>query len=280
MSDDVNDTERPEPDATPGEDPIARYLREVPAMSDAAPAVHGDTLWGGPQWIHNATGEPVFVETKEEYFALLNRYGLRMKDQQESTTGPEQPKAPQEVPVHLQPSPPVLPMSQDEAHVHGAMTAIFKRYGLIATVWCTHCFARNRWHGCRYRVTSRSVTLQCRCGAAQYIPPLGTTDLVLERVSNAAVTLADRTIGSVVTDFGQELRPTFLLHDMEALLIQRYAQALSKRGYEPRYHHIGCWSSDARREEDACGLKIAEKEVIVICPCRLLFWRAKGGLVQ
>src|SRR5262245_27831872 len=68
-------------------------LKPVPDRSNLdavrrAPAVHGEELWDGARYIHNATSEPVFVETKKQYWELLARTGFRMTDQAESTTGP------------------------------------------------------------------------------------------------------------------------------------------------------------------------------------------------
>lgn len=261
---------------TPPDPPAAPTEPAAPS----SPAVQSDEVWGGPRWIHNASAEPQWVETKEQYFALLDRFGLRMKDQQESTTGPAQPKEPEAIPVHLTPSPPVTPISMDEAQIYGAITAVHKRYGLVETVWCDHCFARNRWHACRVRVTAREVSIECRCGIARYVPPTGTTDLVLTKVANSAVTMNDTTTGSVVTPAGPEFRPTSFLHDMEAILIRRYISALRMRGKEPRLFHIGCWSKDPTNEDEAIGMSVQRDKIVYICQCRTLIHVERGALVN
>jgi hypothetical protein len=244
----------------------------------SAPAVHSDELWGGPRFIHNATGDPVYVETQAEYWALLNRMGLRMKDQQESTTGPEVLKDPEPVPVHLTPAPPVAPMSMDEAQIYGAITAVFKRYGIVESIWCDHCFARHVPHGCRMRVTSRGVLLQCRCGVAEYKAPAGTTDLVLSKVATSAVTLNDTTSGTISTPAGPEFRPTTFLHDMEAILIRRYIWSLRQRGKDPRLFHIGCWRDNPLLEDDAIGISVEPSKIVFICKCRTLIHVERGAL--
>jgi hypothetical protein len=250
-----------------------------PKAEAGAPAVHSDQVWGGPRFIHNATGEPVWVETQEEYWALLNREGLRMMDQQESTTGPEQLKTPEPTPVHQLPAPPVAPMSMDEAHIYGAITAVFQRYGIIETVWCDHCFVRNLHHGCEVRVSSREVVIRCRCGVARYKAPTGTTDMVLKRVTTASITQNDRTAGSIMTPAGPEFRPTVLLHDMEAILIKRYVTALRTRGKEPRLFHKACWSGRPQDEDEALAMSVTPQQIILICKCYMLF-HAERGVVQ
>ncbi len=44
--------------------------------SHQAPAMHTDVLPGGPRPIHNITDDPIWVETKTEYDALLKKHGL------------------------------------------------------------------------------------------------------------------------------------------------------------------------------------------------------------
>jgi hypothetical protein len=58
-----------------------------------------------PQFIKNATGQPVWVETKQDYWNLLNRTGWIMADQQESTTGPVQERPAPKIPLEFTPTP-------------------------------------------------------------------------------------------------------------------------------------------------------------------------------
>lgn len=247
-------------------------------LTTAAPAVQSDELWGGPRWIHNATGAPVYVRTKEEFWALLNREGLRMQDQQESTTGPEPEKPPAPLPQDL-PPPAVPPMSMEEAHIYGAMTAVFKRYGLTETIWCEHCFERHVHHGCNILVQRAGIKMVCRCGVAEYRKPAGTTDLVLNSLS-LSITQNDKASGIVTMPTGdQEFRPTIVLHDMEALLIRRYVAALAARGKEPRLFHNACWSGRPEVEDEALAMSVDARDIIMICRCHMLF-HSKGGSVQ
>lgn len=236
-----------------------------------APAVHDSTLWGGPRLIENATPEPVQVDTKQQYWDLLHARGLRMKEQQESSTGPGEPLP--------RPAPPPLaaidvpPMTQDEAHVHGAFDAILRRFRLAASLWCNHCFARDRHHGVRYTVKPDRVAITCRCGTALYTPPRGTTDVVL-RTLHLSVTENDKTMGTLVTAAGPIPAPTIYLHAMEDLLIRRWLVALRRRGLEPRLFHLGdCHPSRSpTAEAEQIAIHMSPEQLILVCPCpRQLF---------
>jgi hypothetical protein len=230
-------------------------------------AVHDDRMWGGPQYVDGLPGRPL-VTSKSQYFQLLNDAGLRIKDQQESTTGPKHDPAP----VPQMPPPIVVaPMTQEEAHIYGAITAVFRHYELVETVWCEDCFARGRHHGCRMRVTPKHVLLECRCGHAMYQAPTGTTDLVLSRLPNIARTRADTTAGTVMTEAGPVARPTALLHDMEALLLQRYFQALRARHKEPRLFHRACFDGHPEHEAQALAIAASAERLVMVCACRTLY---------
>src|SRR5690348_15620632 len=161
-------------------------------VSTTAPALQTSELWGGPRWIENATSEPVYVTTKEEYWALLNARGLRMKHQQESSTGPAQ-NIIDEVNAAL-PKPRIVPrLTQEEAHIYGAIFAVKRRLGIKETLWCKECFRRNTHHGVRLLLRTDLVRVMCRCGIADYQPPTGTTDLVLRTLPNIAHVETDKT---------------------------------------------------------------------------------------
>ena len=240
------------------------------AEGESAPAVHSDELWGGPRWIEHAQHEPVWVETKEQYFDLLNRRGLHMKHQAESTTGPVRDPDP----IILPPPIVVPPMHQDEAHVYGAITAVFRRYGLIETLWCEDCFAAGRPHGCRMRVTDHDIILECRCGFARYQPPTGTTDLVLRSLTTSSIVELDKTLGTILTPNGPLVQPVVVLQAQECLIIRRYMAALRARAKFPRLFHTGCFSGDPRKESEALHLSIRPDQIVILCRCRQLY--AKG----
>ena len=235
-------------------------------------AVHDDRMWNGAQYVDGLPGRP-YVETKSQYFELLNAAGLRIKDQQESTTGPKLA-----APTHLQtltlPDIVVPPMTQEEAHVHGAVTAIFKHHDLVETLWCEDCFQRNRYHGVRMQVRPHRVLIECRCGHAIYTPPVGTTDLVLNTLPNIARTSSDEIGGTVLTPTGPVLRPTTLLHDMEALLLRRYFAALRARHKEARLFHRECFHGNPLSDTLALAIALTPERLLLICPCRTLYHQA------
>lgn len=242
----------------------------------AAPAVHTDELWGGPRLIENATADPVPVATKAEYFKLLNSRGLRMKDQQESTTGPQvDPAVLKALEAPVKPSRAVPPMTQDEAHVHGAITAVWKRYGLLETLWCPTCFAHGEHHGVSLVVGSKGVAIRCRCGEATYVAPVGTTDLMLSRLANTTVVEVDRSRGGILTPNGVVAVPVIELQAIEAVLIARWASYLKARQKEPRLFHKDCFVGNPSDEEAGIGLHISADRVILVCPCRHLYRQAR-----
>jgi hypothetical protein len=249
-------------------DPETPKPAPEPAPAPTTPAVHGDTLWDGPRVFDQHDGTPELIETKSQYWDYVNRHGLRMKHQQESTTGPVRPSV--ETPV-VKPIPVVPALTQAEAHIFGAITAILKRYGLIETIWCDACAARGDHAGCRMLVSDKRVVLACRCGMAKYEAPTGATDLVLSKMANTAVTENDQTMGSVMTPTGPRFQPTTLLHDTEAKLLRRYVQTLRARQKEPRWFHPACWDGNPLNEDQSVGMKVTSREIVLVCACRTLF---------
>jgi hypothetical protein len=260
-------------------------LRDQPAPSErpptASPAMLSDELWGGPQWIHNAEGEPVFVETKAAYWDLLRRNGLHMHDQQESSAGPGAPPLPPPLPLHLTPHPAVRPLSKFEAEVLGAVTAVLRKYDLVESCWCTHCFTRGAPHGCRVVVNSRVVHLECRGGIAQWTTPVGEHNLVLQTLSNTASSRAvDRTGGTIETPVGPVSRPATLLNAEECVILRAYFRVLGARGIEPRWHHRACWSGNPWHEDDALAISVSDEQLIAVCHCRQLFARTAAPVLH
>jgi hypothetical protein len=268
MSDDI-----PKPKFPTADFPTSDVL--VDKLQDAAPekrttiAVHDDELWGGPRRIDGLAGRP-YVETKTQYWRLLNEAGVHMQDQQESVTGPAREPVPH-LGLELEPEPVVAPMTQEEAHVFGAVTAIWNRYELKESIWCDDCFARGRYAACRMQVSTKQVLLQCRCGIARYVPPVGTTDLVLSQLPTIGGVRPDLTSGSVMTEAGPVYRPTAVLHDMEALILHRYLRALVARHKEPRLFHRACWSGNPLAEDQAVAIAASPEQLVLTCACRTLF---------
>lgn len=291
MSDDPKPPATPDVIFTPDKDSpgtLEEVLKEAEASGSLAwrdvikpqpdpktPAVHTGELWGGPRFIHNATSEPVWVETQEQYWELLKREGLRMENQQESVnpaTDVEQRAAP--IPTFATPHPEVRPLTKYEAEVFGAITAVFRRYGLKESLWCEHCFVRNRPHGTRMIVDQHRVAFMCRGGAVEWRVPIGEQNIVLSALATAAVTKNDSTFGTITTAAGTEQRPVKLLQPQEALIIREYIRIARLRGLEPRWHHEGCWSGNPWNEDDAMAMAISDTQIVAFCKCFQLFDRS------
>jgi hypothetical protein len=261
----VSDDEKPRDTAT-----------DLPVMTQA-PAIHGDTLWDGPRWITNAQNEPVWIETKAEYWALLNRLGKGMKNSLESTTGPEQPKVPEPLPLSLQPTPQPDPLTKEEARIMASMSAVFRRYGLREAMFCRRCFTRNRDDGCAQIIMDREVSIRCRCGKAAYHPPVGTTDLVINHLTNTPVREMETTQASIVTGSVAQAVKAVILNKTEATILRAYAKMLKTRELEPRWFHRACWDGVGLGEDDSVGIKITDLQIAILCKCRLLFEGASDG---
>ncbi len=234
-------------------------------VSTTAPAVHSDRMWEGPRVFDQGDGVPTQIETKTEFRDYLNKHGLRMKDQQESTTGPTRERAniPAEFSLVV-----VEPLTMREAHAIGAMKAVLKRHGLSEALWCDDCFSRKRPHGCRTIVNDAEVVIGCRCGVAKYRAPMGTTDLLAP-----LVTPNDASVGTIETSDGQKFVPTLMLTDDEAYRIQAWMIVLRQRNKEPWLFHSGCYAGNPYDEDNSAALKVTRHEVIIACGCRQLFWR-------
>ena len=266
------------------EEPKALTPPVVPRLKPTAPAMHGDRLWETPssasgRFIENLDSEPVWVETKTQYFKELNKRGLRMKAQQESTTGPER-EIPVPIPLAYQPTPPPDPITMGEAHVFGAMRAFLLKHGITEATFCDRCDTRKREAGCNVVVHGRRVANTCRCGTAEYRSPVGTTDMILERLANLTYTANDRVGGIISMPIGDRLTPTTMLAAQEGTLLQQYFTILQRRELQPRWFCRACWDSRSLSEDDAMGLHVGPHNIHIVCPkyCRMLCWAS--GVAQ
>jgi hypothetical protein len=71
-------------DRSPGAAPpqcatCAVELVTLGALAPKSPTVVDDVLWGGPQYVHNITDDPVWVETKSQYRALLAAHNMKQR---------------------------------------------------------------------------------------------------------------------------------------------------------------------------------------------------------
>jgi hypothetical protein len=257
------------------DDPKPVPLVPVPE-ADVAPekrtvAVQDDRLWGGARQIQGLPGMPT-IETKSEYWRQLGAAGLRMSHQQESHPAVPTVEPPPPAPVFAEVR--VAPMGMEEAHIYGAVTAVWRRLDLIETVWCEDCFTRGRYDGTRLVVRDDGVAIQCRCGSAAYAPPTGTTDLVLRHLPTIAKVSADTVRGTVTTAAGIIDRPTLVLHDMEAAILRRFIGALRKRHKDPRLFHRGCFSGNVQAEDEALAIGMGPDRLVLVCRCRTLYHQA------
>jgi hypothetical protein len=237
--------------------------------------MHSDRLWDGPRWITNAQREPVWVETKAEYFRLLNSLDKRMKNQQESTTGPEQPKVDTPLPLFLQPTPPPEPISKEEARVLAALIPIRKRHGYREALYCRRCFTRNRDDGCRVLIHDRVVAIECRCGVAEYVPPSGTTDMVISTIANHPVKELERTTATIVRAGVHSVLPAVILNATESTILRAYAKFCHSREYEPRWFCNGCWDGRSLSEDVSVGMQITADAIELLCECRMTYETSK-----
>ena len=236
-------------------------------VNGTAPAVHTDELWGGPRWIENAGHVPVWVETKQEYWALLNKTGHRMKGQQESSTGPQRDPAdlPKAAPMAAAD---LSPLSYDEATLFFASGAVWKNLGLREALACEICFGLGRHPGMRVIQGSNSIGVRCRCGERSYIGPRGTTDLPT-RLANTTRVLGDSTSGLLYDAHGQPAKlPTILLLPEETKILQQYQRVLRARRWDPRVFCIGCWNGRTT-EGNQAALSITQNAVTITCRCRI-----------
>jgi hypothetical protein len=236
--------------------------------------MHDSRIWNGHEVIENATREPARITTKQEYWDLLKSQGLRMQHQAESDVPSSVAPAPEPLPPELQPPEPPAPLSLSDAHGLGAMSALLGQRGYVETLWCQRCFAAKRWHGVRLRIGPTHVFFECRCGAAEYRPPTGTTDWLLTRLANTALTHLDRVAGLVVLPTGVVMRPTTMIQDEEAKLLHWYARWCDGRDLTPEWFCRSCWNG-VPDPSQAVAMKIAADEIVITCQCRTLFWRGR-----
>jgi len=256
---------------------------DAPAPS-AAPAVIDSELWDGPRWIQHATRDPVYVRTKDEYWALLKKTGHRMQDMQESevrapgvereatSVGYQQVARGGDDPISPR------PITRDEARCIAAMEVIFRKFGLKEALHCGRCFERDPMNdGCRVTVTAREVAIECRCGIAAYHPEKG-TDVVVGTLANTPIkSIAEMT----TTLYAARALPTVFLNRVEALVLRTYGALLQRRQLEPRWFCRTCHDvSQGLGEDQAIGIKIGADEIALLCRCRLILDPSAASLAH
>ena len=256
---------------------IEIVLDEVPTHP-MAPAIHSDTLWDGPRWVHHATEKPVWCETKQQYWDLLAKNGFRMADMAESSVQSSVPQKDVEIPLEFQPAPIPQQMAKGEAHLWAAASAVFHGRDLMAFFSCTACFARKKFHYCEVVMQPSQIRVTCKCGSFGYRPPTGTTDLFLSKLQNIGIKSEAPTVGTLVSAAGERLVPTVLLTDQEAAIIKAFAKTLMGRDLVLHPFHRTCFAGDPTDDSNEVGMQVTHNDVVFVCACRQLCHRANRVL--
>jgi hypothetical protein len=232
-----------------------------------APAVHTDTMWNGPQFVEHLGHEPVWVETKAQYFDELNKRGLRIKNMQESSTGPERLIAEPELPGPK----PIRDFTGDDARLMRQAEHSLKRYGLIEAVSCDRCFELKQHDGCRVQSGNTYMRVECRCGTRAYQGQAG-VDLG-GSMASTTTTLLDHSGGVVFSPDGDGAGlPASMLATEDARLLTAYVRALKAHQLSVRWFCRGCWDGRPLDGHD-CQKMLTDEKVVMVCQCRIRFWQ-------
>lgn len=245
-----------------------------------APAVHTDALWdreklaGGVLTNVDVTPIPASDMTKQEYFRLLNERGLRLKNQQESSTGPERDldalaaeEAATVAARHVVVAP--EPFSKRDAELFHAYEAVLRQYRLMETLQCNVCFEANRPAGCQTVVMPHVVRVQCRCGSREYRPPTGTSDLPVTLDRPGAMTS-----GRILSTDGRPTeRPAVLLPAAHAAIIRAYTALLAHRRLSHTLFCRDCWQGRLS-DQTALQVSVTDNQIVYLCACRIRVYQA------
>ncbi len=241
----------------------------------SSPAIHTSEFWGGPRALVSLPDDVGVIETKQQYFEEINKRGLRMKDQQESTTGPEQDVDPWRPNVALPEPRRTPPLTKAQAEGLCAGAGVMLERDLKHAEYCPTCFSRDLSRVARVTITRRWCRVECTCGAQEYRAPMGTTDLY-NSLSNTTSTLNDESSGVVVMTHGQVTRPAEILQKDEALALFAYQRVMQQLGIEAHWFCDRCWDHVHTSEDHEIAVKMDERdggEIVMICPCRMLYYR-------
>jgi hypothetical protein len=247
------------------------------AEKPSAPAVFGDALWDREKLpngeLTNLDVQPVDARhmTKQEYFALLNARGLRMRNQQESTTGPDvdlealaAAEAAKVAAANIIVPPPSF--NAHSARILQAHEAVLAAYGLIETLGCDVCWAANRSSGCKTVINDKGARIECRCGVREYRAPTGTTDQ-----TQTFSPVHETTSGMLYDAAGQPTAmPTILITREHAEIIRAYKGVLHRYQLSRSLFCRLC-CGNRFTHETAILESVTDDQVVYCCACRLRF---------
>jgi hypothetical protein len=142
-----------------------------------------------------------------------------------------------------------------------AVGRVWLRYGLQEAVHCDVCFDQGHPSGCR--VTLRGDrTMAIRCHNRTRVHAC-LTDMSYTR--SDAMTLLDRTEGTLFGPDGQKVVPTTLIQPDDAKLILREQEALRSLRLNHMLYCAGC--------RVACELHITPDKIVMTCPCHIRYWQ-------
>lgn len=246
---------------------MSRKVRKAKpqTVASTAPAVHDDVLWDLDKlpdgMLHNLGPEPVRITTKSEFKARLHREGKRLKNQQESTLGPEIAPLPEPEAAPI----PVAPeFTEGTARVVAAFSSVLMRYALCEQQWCDLCFQRNMNAGCRTTRSAdmHSIAIRCNCSIRRYTSVIELSG----GTATTALTLGNETVGAIVKADGTRNVPTTLMETDDAKLMLRYYAALRTLKLN---NTLQC-----RMCGEPCEQNVTDDEINIVCGCRIRYFTA------
>ncbi len=245
---------------------MARKTKKAKASKIAASvAVHSDRVWDADKikdgMLHNYGPEPIPVpETRQELFKILNARGLRIKNQQESSTGPELPHIP-ELP-HVREALP--PLTEYHARAMEYMERIWLRYYVAEGLWCEICGIENDPAGIRYSRNghTRRIRLECRCGIRN-----ASLQTDMSVTASDAITLGDKTAkGAELLDQhgNRSTVATSNIQPDDARIIQRYFATLRALRIS---NDLFCGKCGEK-----CEKLVTDDKIAFACACSLRHW--------
>lgn len=236
-----------------------------------AAAVHDDRLWDIDKledgMLHNLGPTPIPAKDlgKSGFKKILAARGLNLKDQQESSMGPESLLIPEPEKKDVPTAP---AMTEGHARVIVAFSRFLERYVLRESLWCDLCFQLAQNSGTRVTKGNdgHSLSITCRCSIRHI-----TTVTELSYTRPSPIGVMDRTSGAIDQPGGERLQvPTLLISDEDAALALRHIAVLGELQLNNMLLCFGC--------REACEMTFEPNQIIVACKCHLRIWQSRVTL--